>query len=479
MAATSLLARLGLRLATLGSLASLAIAAPIAEGDVSQAAHTHAARTGWFFPTATSIGLVTNAAERVRFWADGGVQIGGAFVASPGAAGLLVQSVVGIVTRQAATQDAIALLGRAGGVGTFSTTLTTVALTGSRTITFPDASIVASGSAAALISGRVLFTTTGGLLTGSETLLYTGTSSLGINSAVAAERSLVFYTNAVQRWQIRCSSTAESGADSGSQFAISAYTDAGVFIDAPFVILRAAGAAITLARPVRCSGTMYAYTDGLVDAATVNYSALDSDNFTLLLTAAVGATRQLAVPTNLAAGMRWVVRVKQPAAGGPCNLTYPASYVFVNGYTPTLTTAANAVDLISCYYDGTSILTQIQQSYGLATSYGVYGSVLAITGSVNLSNRLVSANTVLDETYYTVAVDATAGNITITLPDTATTGVPGRVYNVKKVDVSANTVTIQRAGADLIDGAATQVLTVQYQSRTVHARTAGGAWDVI
>jgi hypothetical protein len=66
----------------LGSAASLAIAAPIAEGDVSQAAHTHAARTGWFFPTATSIGVVTNAVERMRIYADGGVQIGGTYGAS-------------------------------------------------------------------------------------------------------------------------------------------------------------------------------------------------------------------------------------------------------------------------------------------------------------------------------------------------------------------------------------------------------------
>jgi hypothetical protein len=107
MAATSLLARLGLRVATLGSAASLAIAAPIAEGDVSQDAHTHAARTGVYFPTATRIGVVTNAVERMRFWNDGGISVGGAYAASPGAA------TIGL------TSNGSVILGdQAGGAGT-------------------------------------------------------------------------------------------------------------------------------------------------------------------------------------------------------------------------------------------------------------------------------------------------------------------------------------------------------------------------
>ncbi len=49
MAAQSLLAKLGMRLATLGSAASLAIAAPITEGNPSMAAHTDATRIGTFY----------------------------------------------------------------------------------------------------------------------------------------------------------------------------------------------------------------------------------------------------------------------------------------------------------------------------------------------------------------------------------------------------------------------------------------------
>lgn len=70
MAATSALARLGLRIATLGSAANLAIAAPIAEGDVSPTAHTDATRVGVYFdrtaPANPFIGFVAGGVEGLR-----------------------------------------------------------------------------------------------------------------------------------------------------------------------------------------------------------------------------------------------------------------------------------------------------------------------------------------------------------------------------------------------------------------------------
>lgn len=71
--------------------------------------------------------------------------------------------------------------------------------------------------------------------------------------------------------------------------------------------------------------------------------------------------------------------------------------------------------------------------------------------------------------------DATSAPQTVTLP--AATG-SGTIRTVKKIDASANTVTVQRAGADLIDGVATYVLTVQYQSVTV-LDAATGVWDIV
>jgi hypothetical protein len=70
----------------------------------------------------------------------------------------------GIQTQQAATQDALRLLGRAGGTGTYIGTITPTTLSASRTYTMPDASIVVSGSASALTAGRLPGVTTEGLL---------------------------------------------------------------------------------------------------------------------------------------------------------------------------------------------------------------------------------------------------------------------------------------------------------------------------
>ena len=211
----------------------------------------------------------------------------------------------------------------------------------------------------------------------------------------------------------------------------------------------------------------------------MNYDALTSDNYLLQLTVAVGAARTLATPSNLAAGMRWAVRVQQPAFGGPCALAFSADYKFPYGAVPALSTAPDAVDTISCYYDGTSILAQMVNSYGMVSGIAVTGDTLVISGGVRLPDVLVVGGVVLNETHYTVAVDASAGPATVVLPDTAQAAARGRVYNVKKVDATANAVIIQRSGADLIDGATSVSITTQYQTRTVQSRSAGGAWDVI
>lgn len=100
----------------------------------------------------------------------------------------------GITTDQASTQDAMRLLGRAGGTSSYIGTLTPTTLSASRTYTFPDAAIVVSGSASALTSGRVPFVTTGGLLTDSSNFAWNGsallvTGNIGANAADPFSRS--------------------------------------------------------------------------------------------------------------------------------------------------------------------------------------------------------------------------------------------------------------------------------------------------
>lgn len=67
---------------------------------------------------------------------------------------------------------------------------------------------------------------------------------------------------------------------------------------------------------------------------------------------------------------------------------------------------------------------------------------------------LISSNTTLGPQHAgLVLVDATSGNVTITLP--AASDLAALAYEFRRTDTSANTVTIQRAGSDTIEGATT------------------------
>lgn len=87
----------------------------------------------------------------------------------------------------------------------------------------------------------------------------------------------------------------------------------------------------------------------------------------------------------------------------------------------------------------------------------------------------VNANTTLDKTYFTVLVNAVGGARTITLP--AAASYTHRIYNIKKIDGSANTVTIDGNGAETIDGAATQTISTQWDSYTIQSD--GTGWFII
>jgi hypothetical protein len=86
--------------------------------------------------------------------------------------------------------------------------------------------------------------------------------------------------------------------------------------------------------------------------------------------------------------------------------------------------------------------------------------------NINFPLRAVTAagTTALSIVNRKVTVDATLGNITLTLPS-AITAVAGMDFEIKRIDGSANTVTIQSAvGGQTIDGAASFSLSKQYQS---------------
>lgn len=75
---------------------------------------------------------------------------------------------------------------------------------------------------------------------------------------------------------------------------------------------------------------------------------------------------------------------------------------------------------------------------------------------------------------FLILCDATSGAFTVTLPAASTQ--KGLMLTIKKIDSSANAVTIDGNAAETIDGAATVSLASQYNSRTIVS--SGANWHV-
>jgi hypothetical protein len=92
-------------------------------------------------------------------------------------------------------------------------------------------------------------------------------------------------------------------------------------------------------------------------------------------------------------------------------------------------------------------------------------SVLQLRGSMGVQIVSKSSSYTATANDYFILVDASGGAVTITLP--ASSGITGRVYNIKKTDSSGNAVIIDPNSTETIDGLGTMSTTTQYQAFTV------------
>lgn len=95
--------------------------------------------------------------------------------------------------------------------------------------------------------------------------------------------------------------------------------------------------------------------------------------------------------------------------------------------------------------------------------------------SSEYTKTIVTGNTTLDDNYSVILVDATSAAITVTLP--AAASYLGRIYYVKKIDSSANAVTIDGSGSETIDDQLTAVISIQYTCLTLFSD--GTEWWII
>lgn len=121
---------------------------------------------------------------------------------------------------------------------------------------------------------------------------------------------------------------------------------------------------------------------------------------------------------------------------------------------------------------------------GYSGAYATVGDALDALDALEGGNvRRVSADTTIMTTDALVLVDATSGDITLTLPDTADG--PAQV-TVKKIDEGGNRLILAPSGAETVEGltaaaAALDIKTawsVPYATRTLHAEAGVGYWIV-
>jgi len=105
---------------------------------------------------------------------------------------------------------------------------------------------------------------------------------------------------------------------------------------------------------------------------------------------------------------------------------------------------------------------------------GVTASSLVVNGPIATALATKTTAYTLTATDSVILADATAAAFTVTLPSAV--GIAGRQYTIKKVDSSANAVTIASAAGN-IDGAATKTLSAQWQAARVVSD--GANWFVV
>lgn len=243
MAEQSFLAKAGLRLGTLGSLATLAFAAPLAAGNYDPSCHTDAARTGGYFSR-------TVGSELFQFVVGGqagpGIQASGTATATTFAgtnSGATLGSGTGTVsfTFNGAVTDRGVSFDTAG-VLRWKSITTATAETG---INNAGSAFNIQGyddSGVQIDNTFVVSRTAGAFFGWSRSAFVPLTAAFTSNNATL--KSLTWSTGSSgtgsQRWVLGSSAVSETGGNAGSGFFLQARDDSGVQIDIPIQLNRAA-----------------------------------------------------------------------------------------------------------------------------------------------------------------------------------------------------------------------------------------------
>lgn len=144
--------------------------------------------------------------------------------------------------------------------------------------------------------------------------------------------------------------------------------------------------------------------------------------------------------------------------------------IFQIGYTPTEGVFSKGAGLYIDTNNNVGVGTQPPTTIPLYAS-GASTFVQGFQSNQGNFYRVdnFTANFTAGLTYYFVRIDATSGNVTMTLPaaSTAFGNNMGITYVVQRIDNTGNTVTVQRAGSDTINGATSFTLGTQWETKNL------------
>ena len=217
---------------------------------------------------------------------------------------------------------------------------------------------------------------------------------------------------------------------------------------------------------------------GLGTMATQNANAVAITGGTINSVAHTGGTFATANITSVAATFPNSYLTNSSATLGNTSVTLGGTTTTVGNLTVQNVTISSVATTFPNSFLANSSAT-------LGNTAVTLGSTVTSVGNLTVNNETVNGLTAAIATktgnYSLTSVDCTVlgnaatGNISITLPTAV--GAAGRFYTVKKVDSTANTVTVATTSAQTIDGQASKVLSIQYDGIQVQSDNAN--WVVI
>jgi hypothetical protein len=166
----------------------------------------------------------------------------------------------------------------------------------------------------------------------------------------------------------------------------------------------------------------------LTDGATINTDLNQSNNFTVTL----HDNRTIANPTNFGpAGSFYAWQLSQDDTGSR-TVTWGNLFTWPGGAAPVLQTAANATDLISCYYNGTNLICGSLASTGSVSSVSMtVPSWLQVSGSPITSAGTLGVTATTGQTAHRFLSTGSSDSVTlnaITNSDLPSSGVTPGTY---------------------------------------------------